>query len=127
MAKASSSGTAITSKTGFVRNPRRLAYNSFMDTSKRYQQAPDCLLEDMDGDLLLYNPTTATTLQLNGPSAIIWQLLNEQHSVAEIIAALQEAYPDQAAQIEGDVLQAVSEFVAQSVIEVVPPEAVTSG
>lgn len=98
-----------------------------MDTSKRYQQAPDCLLEDMDGDLLLYNPTTATTLQLNGPSAIIWQLLNEQHSVAEIIAALQEAYPDQASQIEGDVLQAVSEFVAQSVIEVVPPEAVTSG
>lgn len=98
-----------------------------MDTSKRYQQAPDCLLEDMDGDLLLYNPATATTLQLNGPSAIIWQLLNERHSVAEIISALQEAYPDQADQIEGDVLQAISDFVAQSVIVVVPHEATTSG
>lgn len=84
-----------------------------------YKQLDECLLEDMDGELLLYNPTNATTLHLNGPSGLVWQLCNGENSVAEMIEALQEAYPDQAGQIEGDVISVIQDFKANEVLELV--------
>ncbi len=82
-----------------------------------YKQLGECLLEDMDGELLLYNPNNATTLHLNGPSAIVWHLCTGENSVAEMIEALKEAYPDQAAQIEGDVISVLQDLKANEVLE----------
>ncbi|RBP53498.1 coenzyme PQQ synthesis protein D (PqqD) [Arenicella xantha] len=76
-------------------------------------------MEDMDGELLVYNPNTATTLHLNGPSTVVWQLLTGEYSLATIITSLQEAYPDQAAQIEPDVIATVSDMLEQGVIQAV--------
>jgi len=90
-----------------------------MKKTDLYKQVDECLLEDMDGELLLYNPKNATTLHLNGPSAIVWQLCTGEHSVDEMIEALQEAYPDQADQIEGDVVSVIQELKAKEVLELV--------
>lgn len=88
-----------------------------MTLDARYQQMPECLLEDMDGEILLYNPTSATTLHLNGPSAVVWELCTGENSVAEIIDALQQAYPAQAEQIEGDVISVINELKEKQVIQ----------
>lgn len=81
-----------------------------MNLNTIYAQAPECLLEDMDGELLLYNPTTATTLHLNNSSAVVWELCNGERSLGDIVAALEEAFPGQAEQIKEDVAQVVQEL-----------------
>jgi hypothetical protein len=82
-----------------------------------YKQNEDCLLEDMDGELLLYNPSSAVTLHLNGPSAIVWQLCDGQRAAADIVQLVQEAYPDQNAQIKQDVTDVIDDLLERKVLE----------
>ena len=81
-----------------------------MNTTSIYAHAPDCLPEDMDGEILVYSPSKATTLHLNGPSAIVWSLCTGEHSVREIIDAVIEVYPSQADQIEADIIDVVRDL-----------------
>jgi len=81
-----------------------------------YNKVAECLLEDMDGEMLLYNPNSATTLHFNESSALVWQLCDGEKSVQDIIDLLCEAYPEQAEQIEGDVVSAIGEFIEHDII-----------
>jgi hypothetical protein len=81
-----------------------------------YQQSENCLVEDMDGELLIYNPDAATTLHLNGPSMVVWSCCNGDASVQEIIDALQDTFPDQAEQISADVLAVFKEFEDNGIV-----------
>lgn len=87
-----------------------------MKNSDIYKQAKDCLLEDMDGEMLLYNPDSATTLHLNGPSIIVWELCDGKNSVQEIVDIVKTAYPDQAAQIEEDIVKVVGDLSERKVL-----------
>jgi hypothetical protein len=62
-----------------------------MNENEIYRQADNCLLEDMDGELLLYYPPTAKTLHLNGPSAVVWQLCDGERSYSEIVDIVKQA------------------------------------
>lgn len=90
-----------------------------MDKSNIYKQVEECLLEDMDGELLLYNPINATTLHLNGPSGVVWNLCNGETSVQQMIDAVIEAYPEQNEQIEADITNVVSDFVEREFLVLV--------
>lgn len=90
-----------------------------MNNTDIYKQSQDCLLEDMDGELLLYDPNSAVTLHLNGPSAVVWQLCDGQRSTQEIIQVVQEAYPDQAEQISQDVASVVDDLSGRNVLVLV--------
>jgi hypothetical protein len=87
-----------------------------MNESDIYRQADDCLLEDMDGELLLYHPPSAVTLHLNGPSAVVWQLIDGERSIGEIIAVVKEAYPAQADQIAEDVASVMADLSSREVV-----------
>jgi hypothetical protein len=88
-----------------------------MNLENHYQKTPECLLEDMDGEMLLYNPSNATTLHLNGPSALVWELCNGDNSVATMIHTLQQAYPAQKEQIERDVTAVIKELSDNDAIQ----------
>jgi hypothetical protein len=90
-----------------------------MKNSAVYQQNKNCLLEDMDGELLLYNPSSAVTLHLNGPSAIVWQLCDGERSAAQIIELVQQNYPEQAAQIAADVTSVIDDLSEQKALTLV--------
>lgn len=90
-----------------------------MDKNNIYKQVEECLLEDMDGELLLYNPINSTTLHLNGPSAIVWNLCDGNTSVQQMIEAVEEAYPDQSGQIETDITSVVADFVEREFLTLV--------
>jgi len=90
-----------------------------MNTSQKYCALSDCLVEDMDGELLVYNPTTAATVHLNGPSSVVWNLCDGQSSVQTIIDALVETYPEQADQIPSDVTTVIKELLENKIIELV--------
>jgi hypothetical protein len=87
-----------------------------MNQNAVYAKAPECLLDNMDGELLLYNPTNATTLHLNGSSAVVWELCDGQQDVKGIVATLQEAFPDQSTQIADDVQTVLVDLVKQAVL-----------
>jgi len=88
-----------------------------MSDSNIYKQNEDCLLEDMDGEMLLYNPSNSTTLHLNGPSVIVWELCDGERSVQEIIDMVKEAYPDQAEQVIEDVKAVIEDLSERKVLE----------
>jgi len=90
-----------------------------MNTALHFQQNPDCLSEDMDGEVLLFNPSKATTLHLDAPAMVVWNLCTGEHSVKQMIDALKEAFPEQAEQIEGDVIAVLKELRENDVISVV--------
>ena len=90
-----------------------------MKKTEIYAQADDCLLEDMDGEMLLYNPENATTLHLNGPSIIVWELCDGKNSVQEIIDIVKSAFPDQASQIEDDVVKVIKDLSKRDVLKLV--------
>ena len=87
-----------------------------MTNSDVYKQAENCLLEDMDGEMLLYNPENSTTLHLNGPSVIVWELCDGERSVEQIIATVKEAYPEQAGQIADDIVNVVEDLSSRKVL-----------
>lgn len=89
-----------------------------MNNSNKYKQAENCLLEDMDGEMLLYNPDNAMTLHLNGPSVIVWELCDGQKSVQEIIDLVKEAYPEQADQVADDIATVIEDLSARNVLVV---------
>lgn len=85
-----------------------------------YKQDSHCLCEEMDGELLVYQPTSATTLHLNGPSAIVWNLCTGENTVQEMIDIVVDAFPDQAEQIPQDIIDVMQGLVTQRfVVEVV--------
>lgn len=90
-----------------------------MKTTDVYQHNEDCLLEDMDGEMLLYHPATAMTLHLNGPSAIVWQLCDGQRNAQQIIELVQEAFPEQAEQILADVTGVIDDLLEREVLQTV--------
>ena len=87
-----------------------------MPNTDIYKHADDCLLEDMDGECLLYHPETTTTLHLNQPSLVVWNLCDGERSVAEIIGAIQEAFPDQTEQVAEDVVDVVAQLSEKKVL-----------
>jgi len=87
-----------------------------MNNKDIFKQNEDCLLEDMDGEMLLYNPTSSVTLHLNGPSAIVWQLCDGERSAEKIIALVKEAYPEQSEQIEEDVASVIDDLSERNVL-----------
>ena len=84
-----------------------------------YEQSSQCLVEDMDGELLIYNPTSATTSHLNGPSMVVWNCCDGDTSVHEIITTLEQAFPVQASQIKGDVLAVFEEFESKGLVQLI--------
>lgn len=90
-----------------------------MNNLEVYKQADDCLLEDMDGEMLLYNPKNATTLHLNGPTVIVWELCDGERSVQQIIDLVKDAYPEQSEQIADDITAVITDLSSRDVLELV--------
>lgn len=67
-------------------------------------------IEEIDGELLLYNAGSTETIYLNEPAAIVWYLCDGERSVGEITGLLTESYPDASEGIESDVRDILQSF-----------------
>ena len=68
------------------------------------------VLEELDGDLLLFNPQNGRLLELNSTAALVWQLCDGARSVAEIEALLAGLYPDAAGSISHELPAILRQF-----------------
>lgn len=82
-----------------------------MDVCKRVCLKPDFILERIDNDITVYHPSLTTSLYLNESGALIWELCDGTHRVADIIDLLKQAYPDNSSTIEKDVITVVGQLV----------------
>jgi hypothetical protein len=90
-----------------------------MDLTCIPRQNPDYRLELLDGELLLYHLTETKILYCNPTASLIWQVIDGQRSLADIIHLLSESYPESAQEIAADVPETVQQFVQQGCIEIV--------
>jgi hypothetical protein len=82
-----------------------------MDSHSRPRRASGFHLEQVDDELLLYQPGGNRILQLNQPASLIWHLCDGQSTVDSLIALLQEAYPEAATEISADVQEILQQFL----------------
>ncbi len=77
-----------------------------------------CHMEELDDEILLYHPGNNKTLYINKSASIIWQLCNGEHSVAEIIQMIAEAYPSATDGLEKDVLDTLTRLSENQAISI---------
>ena len=67
-------------------------------------------LEELDNELLLYHPTSTTTVYMNETASIIWRLCDGRRTVLEIIELIRASYPDTADSAQADVESTLRTF-----------------
>lgn len=84
---------------------------AIMNLSEMPTVNPDFYLEKIDDEVLLYSMKKTKAVYLNETASLIWQLCDGSRSIEHIIALLTDAYPQQKAQIQTDVIKAVGTLV----------------
>ena len=88
-----------------------------MLVAKRPQRKQDFLLEVLDGEMLIYDPTRTRALCLNDTASLIWQLCDGERTVEEIAKVLRDTYPEAGEAVEDDVDTMVRRFAEHGAIE----------
>ena len=86
-----------------------------MDLHKKVLLQPDFLLERIDKEIIVYHPSSTTSIYLNETGALVWELCNGSATTADIIRLLAEVYPESRAQIEQDVADIIGRLVAHGI------------
>ena len=77
-----------------------------------------CHMEELDDEVLLYNPANNKTLYINKSAAVIWQLCNGEQSVEEIISMIQDAYPGSEEGLRQDILDTLKNLTENDALSV---------
>lgn len=74
-------------------------------------------LEEIDGEILLYSPSSTRSVYLNSTASLIWRLCDGNQSVGQIIDQLKQAFPDASNNIEQDVTRSIELFVENEAMQ----------
>jgi hypothetical protein len=77
-------------------------------------------LEEIDGEILLYSPSSTRSVYLNSTASLIWRLCDGKQSVGEIISQLKEAFPEAQDSMEDDVTHSIQLFVDNDAVSLTP-------
>jgi len=88
-----------------------------MNQARIPRRVDEFRLEQMDEDLLLYHPGMTKAVRLNESASLVWQLVDGQRSVGEIVALLGGAYPEQASTVATDVVETLARLAEEGAIE----------
>lgn len=70
----------------------------------------DIRVEAIAGELLLYHPQQTKAIYLNPSAAVIWSLCDGQRRIGEIIALIEESYPEAKENLTEDVFATVAQL-----------------
>jgi Coenzyme PQQ synthesis protein D (PqqD) len=80
------------------------------------RQAPTVSAEELGDDLSLFDSASGKAVALNGTARDIWELVDGEASVDDMVATLAQAYRVEPGTIEGDVRVALDRLVAEGFI-----------
>ena len=75
-------------------------------------------MEELDDEVLLYNPANNKTLYINKSASVIWQLCNGEQSVEEIIKMIEDAYPGNEVDMRQDILDTLNNLSDNDAVSV---------
>lgn len=87
-----------------------------MPDLRKPKPVADYQMEMIEGEAVILHPSSTRVLYTNPSGALVWDLCNGERTVDEIIAAITKTFPEAAAQIPGDVAEALDSFVAAGVM-----------
>lgn len=82
----------------------------------RYQQQPDLIAADLDGETVMMSVTTGKYFALRGIGKFIWELLAEPISADEIVDAIESHYAVGRAQAQADCQEFIDNLVAKDLL-----------
>lgn len=82
-----------------------------MIDSQKLRLNPEFKVEKFDNEILLYAISNTKGAYLNETAYLVWEMCAKNHSIAEIIAILQKAYPQQKEAVREDVIAAIDSLV----------------
>jgi hypothetical protein len=85
---------------------------------------PSVLWRELDGEAILLDPGVGCSYTLNPVGTLIWKLLDGQHSMEDIVAAICEAYEVAAGQAGQDAQRLFDELLANGLASVSAPSPV---
>lgn len=88
-----------------------------MTLSYKPRQKPDFRLEEIDGELLLYHPTSTTIMYCNPSASVIWQLCDGERTIEEIAMLLAAAFAQDLETITADVESTLDSFCKRKAID----------
>ncbi len=83
----------------------------------RYTKTPAVERNLANGRLLVQRVEAEKAVQLSGSAPLIWGLLDQHQTVAEIVEQLLQQFSDPAETIEAGVRQAIESFISQHLVE----------
>ncbi len=83
---------------------------------KRPLPTPGYAIEELDGELLLFHPSSETILHTNETGSLVWRLCDGQRSVGDIVETLTAVYPEASADIAQDVPDLLNQFAGQGAV-----------
>jgi hypothetical protein len=87
----------------------------------RPRRRDDALLARLDDETLLYHPEWMTGFALNSSAFSIWQLCDGERTIAEIVALLQDTYPESADSIPAQVEASLRTLSSHGVVDLPRP------
>ncbi len=79
-----------------------------MKDLRKFDLNPDFTVEEFDDEILLYAISTGKGIYLNKTAGLVLDMCGKGAAVGEIIALLEEAFPEQKNDIRSDVETAVN-------------------
>ncbi len=92
----------------------------------RPKRRADIVSTQLDDETLLYLPQWMTCFALNSSASSIWQLCDGERTVAQIVALLQEVYPDEAETMPAQVESSLHMLSTHGIVDMPRPGAVAA-
>ena len=77
----------------------------------RLHQFPGIVVEEMDGEVLLYRPSTHKAIHLNGTAAVIWKLCDGTRTANDIADCLTAEFPNANSDIPREVQDVIDRLL----------------
>jgi hypothetical protein len=81
------------------------------------KQCSGFLVEQMDGEIVLFHPLKSIIIHSNETAALIWQMCDGNNTVQDIVNILSGAYPDAKDQIARDVPNTIQKLRTQGALD----------
>lgn len=94
--------------------------DKFMNQNDIPVQVSDHILEELDGQLMIFDEGSGRIVEVNQTAALIWQLCDGKRTIVQLSDQVAEAYPDSADQIRKDIPLIVQQLEELGVLRALP-------
>lgn len=90
-----------------------------MDLNQKPLKLENFYSDNVDNEVILYDPDGNRFLYLNQSAALVWEQCTGALSAKEIIQAVQEAFPDAVEEVQNDIENTLLSFLKHGCITMV--------